>query len=170
MNRFLTTVGVVAWATAVLAAPIPKDPPPKVDPDKLAKAAAQELFAAMKKKDVDAVMKLLDAPFWLARGEVADKETLEGMIRKGVERGNDATAVTFEIAGVYNASKFGEEEVLGVLRKRPKPDDLQLLAKRIGPDGRVVVMRATDGGKRDERAALFVRVKDGVAKIVGSLD
>jgi len=131
------------------------------DEDK-AKEAALAFLKAVKAKDLDAVMKTVDAPFLNdEKGEIKVIEKIEDLktdLKAKLEKIKNTEKIPTEVSEVLDrpairkklAGKKGEEE-------------LKKIEKVLGDKGYAVVLGKPD----DESGALLVRIKDGKAKVVG---
>lgn len=166
MNRFLVVVGV-AWSAALLpAAPVPKD-----SPEKLATATVERLIAGLKKCDPDAVMEVLEVPYSFGNEKFTDRVSLENRIRRLLKNAINIESLSTKIGRVLTRERFEKEKLIAKVRIQPSDSEIKVLLEQIGPEGRIVLLHASNEHSEHEHlSVVFVRVKDGVAKIVGSLD
>jgi hypothetical protein len=128
------------------------------DEDK-AKEAALALLKAVKAKDLDAVMKVVDVPFILEDTKVVAKtDELKAALKPLLEdlkpeKLPDAAGAVLDLPAIRKKLK-DREKVLAEVEKV------------LGKTGYAVVM--TRDGK--EHGAVLVRIKDGQAKAVGIVD
>ncbi len=122
----------------------------------LAKDVAAQFMKAMKAEDRDAVLKLTDVPFcWDCERVVNDAKQL-GTHFDGAFKEKDLTELTFEVKDV-----LAGEKLPGLVSKRAR-DTATAFAKEV--DFVVSVKLKHDG------IAVFVRVRDGNAKVCGFYD
>jgi hypothetical protein len=134
------------------AAPVPKVP----DREALAKEVAAQFMKAMKAEDRDAVLKLTDVPFcWDCARVVKDAKEL-GTHFDSAFKDKDLTELEFEVKEVFAGEKLPE-----LVSKRAR-DTATAFAKEV--DFVVSVKLKRDG------LAVFVRVRDGKAKVCGFYD
>lgn len=155
----------LAALLVALAAPLAsaQDKGKDKDEDK-AREVAAAYAKALKAKDLDAVMKVVDVPFVMIDRE--KPRTLE----KADELKADLKA---KLDAVKDTGSFPTEvsEVLGhvALRKEAKTKDDEAFAmmveKFIGDTGYVVRIGKADAAKK---TYVLIRVKDGKAKVVGT--
>jgi hypothetical protein len=116
---------------------------------------------AVKAKDLDAVMKTVDVPFMMVadrKPKVFDKvEDLKADLKMKLEMLKDTDKIPTEA---------GELLDLAAIRKKveSKKDEelIKTLDKVLGDKGYAVMLKG--------RGAVFVRIKDGKAKVVGVPD
>jgi hypothetical protein len=129
--------------------------------DMLAKTAADEYLKAIQSQDLDAVMKMVDVPFFVPRSKenIKDRESLRSEMELLVKR--DQRGVKVKVEAIYSVANFVEKFKLGAgVRDRMK--EVAEAADR------VVVYTLITEPKRDDRAAVLVRIRDGKAKVVGN--
>jgi NAD(P)H-hydrate repair Nnr-like enzyme with NAD(P)H-hydrate dehydratase domain len=149
----MTTQFVLALAlVAAPAAPVPKLP----DREALAKEAATQFVTALKAGDGEAMLKVADVPFcWDCVRVVKDAKEL-GTAFDRVPKDKDLAQLKLEVKEVFAGEKLPEK-----VSKSARPMASEF-AKNIDF---VVVMKL----ERDV-IAVFVRVRDGKAKVCGFYD
>jgi hypothetical protein len=151
--RWLACLSLVFSAAPVRAA--------DKDEDK-AKEVVVAFLKAIKAKDIDALMKTVDVPFYLdgvRRKPVATADDLKAKLRAELDRVKPEEVET-EVGKVLDLPAIRKEAGADADAKDSLIPDIE---KVIGKDGFVVpVLR--DG---KERYAVLVRIKDGKAKVVG---
>jgi hypothetical protein len=166
VNRFLAIVGVM-WSAALLpASPVPKD-----SPEKLARATVERLIAGLKKCDPDAVMQVLEVPYSFGKEKFTDRVGLENRIRHLLKNAVNIESLSTKVGRVLTRERFEKENLIAKVRTQPSDSEIKILMEQIGPEGRIVLLHASKEHSEDEHPSfVFVRVKDGVAKVVGSID
>ena len=134
------------------------------DADKLSKEIHGQLYRAIKAKDVDGMMKLVDVPWFgldktvikdgqVAKAVVKDKKDLKRRFKEFLDSIGDTSELNPEIKEVWSCSQYRDE-------LKNKPDALKLLDE--------LKMTGKDRVIRDNTLGYFlVRIRDRKAKIVG---
>lgn len=123
-----------------------------------AREVVEKLAKAVKAKDIDAVMKIVDVPFfWDGKKTIKDRDDLRKEI-VGVFAEKDFSEVTLEVKEVFTV-----EVVQGKLKEKER----ELLKDVVTKDDRVVLL-GTNMDK--DKVAVFVRLRDGKARVVGIRD
>jgi hypothetical protein len=140
---------LVVMSTTVVAADKPED---------LAKTAALDLLKAIKAKDAEAVLKLMDTPFLYHEGSLATHK----------DKADLKTWVTNRLADLKDPDKvpstIDEVVTFATIKEKIKDDAERTLAEEaVGKDG-FVAMTSTGDGKK---VVIPVRMRDGKARIVG---
>lgn len=134
-----------------------------VESDKLdaqAKEAALEFLKALKAEDVEAVMKVVDTPFfWDGKENVTDREELK---RKWVAVFDDKSLMETEYE-VQEASAVGDSHFDLAAKHR------ELLNEILGKSDRIVVASLTIGSRKSG-IAVMVRFREGKSGVAGFRD
>jgi hypothetical protein len=155
MRRRFELTSLALGALAVGVAVLPGAD--KIDPDRVAKESAKRFLTAMRAKSLDDVMAAIDVPFALIGpccGVIKDRDELRRMMSRGVEDkepyldGMEVKAVNSVDGPWKELTDSGKGECKGVL----------------GPKDRIV----TVVNKSGDGVVLFIRIRDGKAKVVGS--
>jgi hypothetical protein len=130
--------------------------------DVLAKEAGEQFIKAIQ-TDIEAVMKMVDVPFCYlgARENIKDRQLLRVKLELIVQR-NQETKKTVKLK-LQSISSFGDFEEQFKDFKR----DLELLKEVLEKADRVLIYTQADDLKRDDRTAVFVRIREGKPKVVG---
>jgi len=151
--RLLATVVLLAVASPAVAA--------DADEDK-AKEVATAFLKAVKAKDLDAVMKTADVPFLKddkGKPKLIEKtEDLKADLKAMLEKILDAEKLPGEVSEALDLPAIRK-----LLEGKNAAADFKTFEKVLGDKGYVVML----GKPGDERGAVFVRIKDGKAKVVG---
>jgi DNA polymerase III delta prime subunit len=126
------------------------------DTDKQAKEIYGQLFKAIKAKDLDGVMKLVDVPwFGLGKDVVKDEEEVKKRFKEFLDRIKDTSELKVDIKEVMSYAQFREKH-------KDKKDLLKLLDElKLTKEDRVLQVF---------QAAVLVRIRDGKAKVVGVIE
>lgn len=126
--------------------------------DKQAKQAVDKFFAALKAKDIDAVMKTVDVP-WFHDGRriLRDAKDLKAELEQ-LLKSKDLTNLSYEIRQVISYA-----EVRGDLDDTTRNLGDEVLDK--AQDDRVVLLSVKN--PKPEKLILLVRIRKGEARIVG---
>jgi hypothetical protein len=126
------------------------------DADKQAKEIYGQLFKAIKAKDLDGVMKLVDVPwFGLGKGVVKDEKEVKKRFKEFLDNLKDTSELKVDIKEVMSYAQFRE-------KYKDKKDLLKLLDEmKLTKEDRVIVA---------SQAAVVVRIRDGKAKVVGVIE
>ncbi len=155
-NLFLSlfAVGILPFTSALLAQE-------KVDKhDVLARETADQ-FIKVIKSDIEAVMKMVDVPFCFPRENIKDRETLRTKLESLVRRNQESKAnVECKVQAIYSFANLEKK------LKLPERDH-KLLKEVLEKTDRVVIYTLITNPPRDDRAAVFVRIREGKAKVVG---
>jgi hypothetical protein len=145
--------GLVVLVLPLIAARAADDPTKKEE--RLAKDAAIRFFEALNAKRLDDLMKIADVPWWSGEAElVKDRDELRKLLKAVVEQMGDRKLPT------------KATQVLTYAQVRKKIDDPKtraILDKLLDQNGRWV-----DFGKDGNGPGVFVRVRQGKARVVGS--
>jgi len=144
-------------AVALLVAFTSPVPAAEKNEDK-AKEAAVAFLKAVKSKDVDAVMKVSAAPFAYRDGDKPAVLKAEAAIKtwgkERLEEIKDADKIPTEIEKIVSFAEVKE--------KIKDEADRKTVEDVVGKDGFVAIITADD-----KMIPIFVRIKDGKAKVVG---
>jgi hypothetical protein len=139
-----------------------------------AKAKAKEATAlfmkAVSAKDIDAVMKTVDIPFFIRDREakiIEKTEDLKTEMKSVLAKIKDPNQIAAEILSVHDLPALKKM----IMEKKNSDKDkekkmLELIEKALGGKGYAVVL----GKGGESEGAVLVRIKDGTAKVVGIFD
>jgi hypothetical protein len=151
-------VGWATWLASGSAAPKPKDP--EADLDALAKQATEQFLKALVAKDIDAVMAVVDVPYFLdfLRGSTKDRDALRAEFVETFKE-KDYAGIQFTVVEAVTYADF--------VPKLAKHKELkEALDTVVGPKDRVVAI-IDSADKKQEKEYLAVRIFGGKAKVVG---
>lgn len=151
--RLLAVVTVAALAAS---------PAPAADKDQdKAKEVTLAFLKAVKAKDLDAVMKTVDAPFLMEDKPepLAKTDEVKAALKTLLEKVKPEKVPT-DVGAVLDLTAVRKKV------EKQKKNGAETIEKLIGKNGFVVVV--TKDGK--EQGAVLVRMKDGQAKVVGIAD
>lgn len=128
--------------------------------DDQVKKVVDQFAAAVKAEDVDAVMKVVDVP-WFDDGKriIRERDELKKHFQE-IFKEKDLTTFTYEIDEV---NRFGD------IQGEVSEQDRELLKGVVDKDDRVVSLTIKQGDKK-HKVHLGVRLRKGEAKIVGLKD
>ncbi len=122
-----------------------------------AKEVAAQFMKAMKAEDSQAVMKVVEVPFfWDGKKNIKDRQEMERNFARVFEE-KDLTQIEYTIKAVHTFGKLPEN----LLNEKDKG----LLKEVLDKDDRIVLVAL----KRDG-LAIMVRFREGKAKVVGFRD
>ena len=125
--------------------------------DKLAKEIHGQLYKAIKAKELDGVMKLVDVPwFGLGKEIVKDEKELKKRFKELLDSIKDTSELKSEVKEVLSYSKARD--------KFKKQKNLFKLIEelKLTENDRVIIQASN--------AAVLVRIRDGKAKVVGIIE
>ncbi len=129
--------------------------------DALAKEAVEKFFAGFKGKDIDAVLKVCDAPFCREGGkDLATRDELKTHLQKSIER-RDPAGDSMKILRITTLPKL--EKADGKFTDGERATVMGVMGKQ----HRVVEVEWNRAGEGKHRQLLFLRLKDGKAHVVG---
>jgi hypothetical protein len=142
----------------------------KKEDEAKAKEAAALFMKAVTAKDIDAVMKTVDAPFFMKDREpklIEKTEDLKTEMKSVLARIKDPNKIAAEILSVHDLPELKKM----IMEKKNSDKDkekkmLELIEKALGEKGYAVVL----GKGGESEGAVLVRIKDGTAKVVGIFD
>lgn len=129
--------------------------------DKSAGETVEKFMAAVKSKDLDAVMQTVEVP-WFHKGDEIIKERSE--LKKEFDSlftKRDFKDLKFEIKKIAAFS---------AVREKTMGDERKLLDEVLTGDDRVVLLEIETEKKGKEKLILLVKVKEGKGKVVGIRD
>jgi hypothetical protein len=132
--------------------------------DTLAKEAVEQFTTALAAKNIDGLMKVADVP-WCQKGSliIKDRDELRKYWQQVLDR-RDFSKAKVKVKTVAALPKF--EESLG--KKLPK-ESRQKLEEVLGKEHRLVLLEVAQGERKHE-TVFAVRIQDGKAKVVGSIE
>jgi hypothetical protein len=153
--RTLAAITVLVLAGSVATAA-------DTDADK-AKDVTLAFLKAVKAKDVDAVMKTVDAPFVFDYGATSPKtvekaDDLKAAVKALLED-VEPEKIPTEVGTVYDMAAFAK-----LAAEKGANAEADKAVKLVGKSGYVVTMKAKNGR---EIIGIFVRIKDGKALVAG---
>lgn len=159
MSKTLSLFAIGVFQVAlVLPVQEKADKPDK--PDLLAKEAGEQFIKAIQ-TDIEAVMKIVDVPFCYPRENIKDRQLLRVKLESLVQRNQQSKkTVKLKLQSIYSFGDFSEQF-------KASKRDLELLKEVLEKADRVLIYTQPDDLKRDDRTAIFVRVREGSLKIVG---
>jgi hypothetical protein len=147
-------------AAVVCLAALAAARPCRADSDKadaLAREAVEQFTKAVKAEDVDAVMKLVDVPFFFdGKRVIKDRDELRKEFTDAFDE-KDLTQISVEIKEIH---------AFEAIEEKLKENDREMLKEVLAKGDRVVVLEVDS----KEKVGLAVRIRDGQAKIVGLRD
>jgi len=157
----LKSLASLAVAAAVLALFIPTVRADD-EADKKVREAATEFMNALKSESVEGVMKVADVPFYEDGHQViAERDGVEKLVRELFEKEDDLGSIKFEITKIHAIENVREKF------SEPKRE----LLKGVMADGdRVVQFKVEHDGQTEDGFLVLVRVREGMAKVVGVED
>ncbi len=128
--------------------------------DEQAKEAANQFMKAVKARDIDAVMKTVQVP-WFHNGKkvIKERDELKQEFGKLFEK-RDFAGLNYEIKQVVSYDS---------VRKKVNDKERELLDEVVGKDDRVVLV-VLDNKMKEERVTLLVKQREGKAAVVGLRD
>jgi hypothetical protein len=154
MSRFVFCFGLVLGVVLSLSASSVAAQDKKAD-DK-AKEIHGQFVKAIKAKDLDGMMKLVDVP-WIgfSKEVIKDEKDLKKALKGFLDSIEDPAMVKADIKEILSYAKFRE-------KFKDKKEALKLLdVLKLTNDDRVIV---------EASAAIIIRIRDGKAKVVGVLE
>ena len=129
--------------------------------DQKAREAATDFLNALKAESIEGVMKVVDVPFYEDGDSVhKERDGVEKLVRELFEK-EELGGVKFEVVKVHSFAAVREKF------SEPKRE----LLKDVLTDGdRVVQFKIDHDGQTDEDFLVFVRLREGTAKVVGVED
>jgi hypothetical protein len=122
-----------------------------------AKATVGEFIKAVKARDVDAVMKVADVPWFTdEKSLIKSRDDLKAYVSKKLEGLKDPDRVPSDIRRVQTWEKFDLKKKLGA-------DEQKLADEALGKNGLIVVVGRDD----NDAGFILIRVDGGKAKVVG---
>ena len=129
--------------------------------DKKVREAATDFLNALKAESIEGVMKVVDVPFYEDGDSVhKERDGVEKLVRELFEK-EELGGVKFEVVKVH---------AFAAVREKFSEPKRELLKDVLTDGDRVVQFKIDHDGQTDEDFLVFVRLREGMAKVVGVED